>query len=425
MVRMPVVSKNRFPFLVLLIAIAAQAQGDDYADARAEMLTAYQQAEFPAMRVAARKALAARPGYPGALFNLALAQVLDEDPAASLLTLRDLLSVGVDFGVADIPEFAGLKGLLEWRDYAAAVERLNEPAGFAEVVAELETPDFVPEGIAADADGRLYLGSIRHGRLVRLGDTTETLSTPENGHWSIFGMRMDDRGGLWFASAAVAQLADVEYEVGRSGLFRYDLESGSISERAILPRSDDEQVLGDLVLAPDGSLYTTDSLTGVLYRYEPGRAGFAVVVDRGVFGSPQGVVIDDSGRYLYVADYIGGLFRVSLQDAVVEKVAIAANVTDYGIDGLYRYGRELIAIQNGIRPHRVTGFTLGEDGLSIVAGRTIVSNLAEFDEPTLGFVRDDDFFFVANSHWNRFDGDNRLPESLSGPIILRTSLAAD
>jgi hypothetical protein len=63
--------------------------------------------------------------------------------------------------------------------------------------------------------------------------------------------------------------------------------------------------------------------------------------------------------------------------------------------------------------------------LSIVASRTIASNLEEFDEPTLGFVRGDDFFFVANSHWNRFDADNRLPEGLSGPIILRTPLAAD
>jgi hypothetical protein len=325
MARRSTVSKNHFPILVLLIALAAQAQGDDYADARAEMFVAYQNAEFPAMRVAARKALAARPGYPGALFNLALAQALDEDPVASLLTLRDLLSVGVDFGVADIPEFAGLKTLLEWRDYSAAVERLYEPAGFAEVVAELETPDFVPEGIAADADGRFYLGSIRYGKLVRLGDPSETLSTPEKGHWSIFGIRMDDRGGLWFASAAVAQFADVESELGRSGLFRYDLESGSISERAILPPSDDAQVLGDLVLAPNGSLYTTDSLTGVLYRYEPGSEKFDVVVDRGVFGSPQGLAIDDSGKYLYVADYIGGLYRVRLTTASTACTVTAAN----------------------------------------------------------------------------------------------------
>ena len=50
--------------------------------------------------------------------------------------------------------------------------------------------------------------------------------------------------------------------------------------------------------------------------------------------------------------------------------------------------------------------------------------LAEFDEPTLGVVRGDDFYFVANSHWNRFDAENRLPDGLSGPIILKVRLGS-
>ena len=45
------------------------------------------------------------------------------------------------------------------------------------------------------------------------------------------------------------------------------------------------------------------------------------------------------------------------------------------------------------------------------------------NEPTLGAVHGDDFYFVANSHWNRFDRDNRLPQGLSGPIVLKLSLS--
>ena len=41
---------------------------------------------------------------------------------------------------------------------------------------------------------------------------------------------------------------------------------------------------------------------------------------------------------------------------------------------------------------------------------------------TLGVVRGDEFYFVANSHWNRFDAQNNLPGGLTGPIILRVSL---
>ena len=101
---------------------------------------------------------------------------------------------------------------------------------------------------------------------------------------------------------------------------------------------------------------------------------------------------------------------------------VAASINDYGIDGLYRHGNELIAIQNGARPHRVVALQLSENGVAISGSRLLASNLEQFDEPTLGVIRGGDFYFVANSHWNRFDRENKLPDGLSGPIILRLSL---
>jgi hypothetical protein len=65
---------------------------------------------------------------------------------------------------------------------------------------------------------------------------------------------------------------------------------------------------------------------------------------------------------------------------------------------------------------------LSDDGLGVVSSRTLAANLDAFDEPTLGTIDGDDFLFVANSHWNRFDRDNNLPEDMEGPIVLRVSL---
>ena len=143
---------------------------------------------------------------------------------------------------------------------------------------------------------------------------------------------------------------------------------------------------------------------------------------QGTFHSPQGLELDASAEHLYVADYNGGLFRVSLADGEVRKLKTPDAVSDYGIDGLYRYNNELIAIQNGIRPHRVVAMQLSDDGLAVVASRTLAANLDTFDEPTLGTIHGDDLLFVANSHWNRFDRDNNLPENLDGPVILRVAL---
>ena len=403
----------------LLISLSAQA--DDYRDARAELIAAYQEENYPAMLLAARKAVAARPGYPGALFNLALTQTLNSDHHGSLQTLDALAERSVDFGASELDDFVAVRELDQWGDYAAKLEVLSQPAGEAEVVATYPESKFVPEGIAIDEEGELFIGSIHTGQLVRLSSDPDVL-LERGDSWSVFGMRFHADGSLWFASAAVPELADVAEDAGQTGLFRLDPSSGVITRAAILPQYEQKQVLGDLVIADDNTIYATDSLTGAIYRYYIDSNEFETLVERGKLGSGQGLVFDKSGGYLYVADYIGGLHRVSVQDGSLVRLRVADNVTDYGIDGLYRYGDELIVIQNGIRPHRVAALQLSENGLAISSSRLLAANLEQFDEPTLGVVHGDDLYFVANSHWNRFDRESKLPEGLSGPIILKLAL---
>ena len=397
------------------------ALGDAYAEARDELIAAYQAQDYPAMRLAAHSAVAARPGYPGALFNLALAEVLDGDPATALQTLQALLEQGIDFGVGDMPEFEALQSLPAWPAFEAATERLNEPVGEAEVVFTLDVGDFVPEGIAVDDAGELYLGGIRHGSIVRIGETTTTLSDADR-HFAVFGMRLDGQGGLWFASANVPEhKGPLSSDGPKTGLYRLDLATNTVRGRE-LPLGDEAQVLGDLVFADEDTILATESLTGSLYRFSVSAWEFDRVIAPGTLRSMQGLVLDASRDYLYVADYVGGLFRLRLGDNVIERVTSSEPSALFGIDGLYRYGNELIAIQNGIRPNRVVGLTLSPDGLTVQSSRTLARNLSGFDEPTLGQVVGDEFYFVANSHWNRFDREGNLPSDLAGPIVMKLSL---
>ena len=406
--------------VLIILLVAPPALADGYADARSELVAAYQAQDFDEMVVAAGKALQARPGYPAALFNLALAQALSGNPKASFATLSLLLDRGVDFGADEMDEFATLRELPQWDAYRTAVEALYVPVGQAEVALQLDIDRFVPEGIAFDSDGVAYLGSIHKGQLIRAAAEPEVLSD-RAGHWSVFGMRFHEDGSLWFASAAVAQMEGVEGEAGETGLFRIDVETGELTHSAILPDNAATQLLGDLVISGD-TVLTTDSLAGAVYRYDIDAKEFTAIVRPGEMGSPQGLALDASGEFLYVADYIGGLYRLSLGDGSSVKLAVPESITDYGIDGLYRYGSELVAIQNGIRPHRVVALQLSDAGVGIASSRTLASGLPEFDEPTLGVVRGDEFYFVANSHWNRFDAEGQLPDGLSGPIILKMRL---
>lgn len=415
--------RNTTLLLVLTFLFSDSSFADAYAEARAEVIAAYQAEDYATMQAAVEKSLLARPGYHGALFNLAFAKTLSEDFEGALAIFEGLVASGVDYSVDEMEEFAALQELPRWPDYAASVEVLNQPVGDASVAFEFPSGDYIPEGIALFGNDVL-LGSIRYGNIERIGMEPATLATPEDsGHWSVFGMRIGPDGGLWYASAAVPEFSGInEINAGLTGLFRYDFHSDETNVRAVLPKGEQGMVLGDFVFADDDTIYATESLTGALYRYSLPDDEFTQVVAPGQLRSMQGLVLDQSGEHLYVADYVGGLFRVQLDDYSVERVTADDSINLFGIDGLYRRGNELIAIQNGIRPNRVAAFTLGEDGVTVTGARVLARNLPQFDEPTLGIVAGDEFLFVANSHWNRFDRKGALPEGLTGPIVLRIRL---
>ena len=110
--------------LVLFLAVLLFGQNvlaDAYGDARAELVAAHEAQDFEAMQDAARKALLARPNNPGALFNLAYAQILGGYSDGAMSTLNSLADMAVDFGVVGIDEFALLKTHASWPAYRERV----------------------------------------------------------------------------------------------------------------------------------------------------------------------------------------------------------------------------------------------------------------------------------------------------------------
>lgn len=421
----------RFTFVYCSLALPASASAidtevDDYGSARAQMIAAYQVEDFSTMRAAAGMALEFRPDHPGARFNLALAHALNDDPASALAELHRVADMKVYFPIETTAAFSELHERFTWPDLLFKLERLQRPTGTATVTANFGPKDFIPEGILRLGKEHFLLGSIRHGKVLEWRDgEVHELSAPERGgHWSVFGMRRDAQGKVWFASAAVRQFNGLaENEFGRSGLFRLDLDSGEIIDEMLLPDDGRQHVLGDLVIAGDGMIYTTDSLTGAVYRYDPMLRALHVLVEPGALVSPQGLVLLPGEDFLLVADYAQGLFRVGTTDGETSKVDNTTLQSVHGIDGLYREGDTLVAIQNGIRPHRVARFSYDMTNNRITDAGIVVANQPEFREPTLGQLDDGDFWFVANSQWDRLDADGGLDESdLATPLILRTTI---
>ncbi|MEM9402402.1 MAG: tetratricopeptide repeat protein [Pseudomonadota bacterium] len=428
-------TRARPTLLSILLCLSLAAHADGYATARAKLVEAYQAGDFAAMQEAARASLTARPDYPGALFNLALAQTLADDPDAALQTLARLTDLDVDLGVDINAAFEPLHELDGWARLVERIAALRQPVGNAVIAWQGVDGGFVPEGIAVDGNA-VYLGSIRRGSIDRIDDDgVHTILAP--GHrdvGSIYGMRLVRAGRfdpelryenvadrLLYATAATEQLV---HEPDFSGSRLCEIELARPEPRCIaLPaRGNARQTLGDFIEI-NGLFYTADQTDGPLYVYDPDSERWGTVVEKGQLVSPQGLVDAPSSEHLYVADYRGGVYRVRLDGyAALERVKSEASL--YGIDGLYRYGDWLIAVQNGITPHRVSAHRLADDGLTVIESRILLMNHPDFDEPNLGEVVGDDLFLVANSHWNRFKPDNTLPEGLSGPVVLKLSLTS-
>jgi sugar lactone lactonase YvrE len=404
------------------LAVLQPALADTYGAARTELVAAYEAKDYTAMQEAANRALAARPGYPVAMFNLAVARVLGGDASGSLAILEQLVAQQIEPGVDDLPEFAPLKALPGWIDYTAESAALSEPVGNAEIAWRHDAGDFIPEGIAVAPGGHsAWVGSIRYGTIRRVGDGAGLTAVP-GPHWSVYGMRLH-AGRLWFASSAVGQFAALDpADAGRTGLFSLAVDDGTVRAELYLPEGEGPKVLGDLEFDAGDNVYLSDQAGGVIYRYDVAKRELAALTEPGALESPQGMALAADGGSLYAADYTGGLVRVDPDNGALARVSADSATSLYGIDGLYRHGNSLIAIQNGIRPNRVVQLYLADDGTAVGRSRILAMNLPEFDEPNLGQVAGNDFYFIANSHWNRFDAEGNLPSDLDGPIVLRIDL---
>jgi sugar lactone lactonase YvrE len=409
--------------LVLLTTLAAASPGvaDDYRAIHGRMVAAWQQEDMPALTVAIHDGLAVRPDYPPLLYNLAIAEDRLRRPAAALDILERLADMGLSFP-ADTQDFPALVAEPRFAPVAARLTANGQPSGTAEpfVVATGET-EFLPEGIAIDpASGALFLGSVRQGRILRHdaahGWSVFAADDPQH-LWGVFGMAVAG-DLLWVATSAVEEAASAPREArGLAAINAYRLADGT---RIVHCPAAGPAVFGALL--PDaGGVWISDSAGGVLWL-DPASCRFKELVPPGAMVSPQGLA-SAGDAHLLVADYRGGLYRVSKADGTLQRVAVPRDVTVYGIDGLDRAGEWLLAVQNGITPHRVIALRLAPDGTRITAAKVLAAALPEFDEPTLGVVYGERFLFVANSGWPHYAaGATSTPQT---PLVMSVPLPVE
>jgi hypothetical protein len=233
------------------------------------------------------------------------------------------------------------------------------------------------------------------------------------------------RNLLWLASGQIGeQLGPARLRDGASELVSVDLANGTIRERWEIPDATTPHLLGDVVLAPDGSVYATDSRTPAVYRLPPGAGAELerTPYRHSDWTSLQGIAFAPDGRTAWVADWTVGLYHVDLERNVITPVTGDDATFTLGIDGLYATGDgQLVALQNGIAPARVVEFELHESGTHIVGTRVLDRHLPLAIEPTLGVMVAGALLYVANSPWGLY-GEGGKPDPARPwprPVLLR------
>ena len=147
------------------------------------------------------------------------------------------------------------------------------------------------EGPCFDRQGNLYLTDIPHGRIFRVSPSGDWQEVANTGGWPN-GIAIHKDGSLWVA----------DY---RRGLLRVHPQSGFVEVLLGHRNSESFKGINDLVFDKEGNCYFTDqgqtgmhNPTGAVYRLRTNGHLDQVLINA---PSPNGIALDTSGRFLFVA----------------------------------------------------------------------------------------------------------------------------
>jgi sugar lactone lactonase YvrE len=390
---------------------------------------AYQEKDYSAFLQNMKMAAELRPNHPRLMFNLAAAYALTGSGSEALQWLDRMTAMGLVFPAEKASEFDSIKGSAEFQTLLKKVERNKLPVINGAPAFTVHEKGFVPEGIAYDPVTRtFYLASVYKRKIVSVDQkgAARDFASEREGLWSVMGMKVDAaRRLLWVATAAQPQMSHYQAdENGISGILKFDLRTGKLLKKYILPNKPHSHWLGDLVLNSRGEVFATDSISPTIYFISPQKDEIESWLAGPPFVNLQGLDFAPDGKHLFVADYARGIFRVDLETRKCTELTPALDVTLVGIDGLYWYKGTLLGVQNGINPARLVRLFPSTDWRRIDRLETIEANDPAFDEPTLGVLVKESFYLIANSQWAAIDEKGQLaPEDkLKEPIILKIKL---
>lgn len=332
-----------------------------------------------------------------------------ERPADALAEAVELVRRGYVFSPAARELLLTLEPTAEQRSVLGLQEGNAEPIAASRVLAEVPAEVLLVEGAWRDPrSGDLFTTSVvSRGLYVRRGEGEWKLA-PLAEAGSLSGMAFDPAAGLlWVASGAFDETPDAPSAF--RGLIGIDPATGLERRRLPAPVGASPS---DLVVLGEGTIVASDPMSGAIYVALRGDRALSELIPPGTFRSPQGLVPwGEAG--LLVSDYAYGLALVDA-DARAWRVQADGPLLLDGIDGMWRHGDKIIAVQNGARPPRIVELTLSPDGRRVTALRELERAHPDWTEPVGGAVVGDELVYVATGQWGSFAAGGALRDGAVG-----------
>jgi len=326
------------------------------------------------------------PRSPPLRFLKAEALAMSGRPGPALAELRALARDGYHYAFWERDSFASLPAG-DTAALRAAIAKNGEPAGKISRIVQLDRNDLDPEGI--DALGQDWIvGSMANGSLYRVdrAGVTTLLWQETEAKRRLFGVRHDPQRKLVWACSN-----GPDDRQAKPQLLRIALEPLAVTRFAV---PDARALCNDIALLPDGAVAISDSERGAVWQLTQ-RGQWRALAKAGSFGYPNGLTYLAGPQQLVVAD-VRGMWTIDLKE--LRLVGITEQLTFVGgVDGLYAVDGGLVAIQNGVRPHRVLRIALSPLAGQVKHVTVIESNLPELAAMTTAAVAGGEITVLAGS----------------------------
>ena len=418
---------KKLTLLLLFITLAAPAQEKDLnfylAEAR-KFSSAKDYVQAYAMMAEAHKL---HPYHQGILYQLGILGALTNRPEESVANLRKAIYINAGYKLADQPDLGVLKDRADFHELLRLQQQLQTPIVHSDTAFVLRDRSLHIESVTLDpASGSFYLGSVHKRKIVSVdksGQTKDFTTSGQDGLTAVLGVRVAPKGkSLWACSSPMQEMQEYD-STAKSVVSQYELKTGHLL-RQYHPTEKSGHVFGDLILNSKGEVFVSDSKNNVIFKINEKAGTMNVFFSSEEFWNLQGLAFSPDDRYLFISDYIKGPFRLDTQTKELIKIKSNIDASLKGIDGLSYYQGSLIALQNGTFPLRATRYTLNDTFDTITGSNIIDQAHPAMNEPTIGTVDKNVFYYVATSQWGGYDDKHHIKDSaqLQDIVILKYKL---